>query len=799
MEAPAQPVTLTFDPKSARSAAIYERAGYLYVVFDEAVPPDTMPAPVVGYAGTIEPIAVTDGGGFRLPMPALSDVSVKRDNTAWLITLTRASEEAKPTGVMVLTATPDPEFALGPRLVVAAEDAEKVLTFTDPVVGDTLSVVPLPLPGPHVPAPLRYAEAQLLPTLQGLVIRPLNDRLVVQPSREGVEITVPGGLRLSPGSDSQVVTPPPPPPVEVDKLFDFKRWGQVPIKDYIKTRQARWDRLAKMPEVEKTRGRLDVARFYLANGQGYEAVGMLSRVQEAQPDVDRRPEFLAVRGIGRVLTTDFAGAQADLSNRQLADEPDAALWRAAALAGQQDFAGAHAGFQAQKDLLASYPEPFFTGLSLSAADAALRTGQPEAAAIIMDRVAKRGGEAGPQGAAVQYYRGTVFRALGDTDKALSYFSKAQAGRDRLYAMRGKRDYIDTALAAGKMAPTVAAKQMETMRFAWRGDALELSNLRRIGEVHAIAGDYPSAFNTMRDTISKFPDTEEARQIAADMTRTFTELFGVDGAAKMPPLEALALYEQYRELTPPGPDGDRIIRKLAERMVEIDLLDRAAGLLDHQVQYRLIGLEKAQVGTRLSALRLLDGQPELALAALDKSATAEITPELAEERKLLRARALSQLGRGAEAVQLLAADQSTNANLLRIDIATRGKQWRAAAQALGDVIGAPPAAGAILDAKQSDLVVQRAIALSLSQDNAGMEALRRDFGPAMEKSRDSAAFRLLTRPEEAAGLADAATIRGRITEIDLFRSFLDAYRTNKQEAATPPPANAPAAPATPPPT
>ncbi|SNS39072.1 MULTISPECIES: hypothetical protein [unclassified Azospirillum] len=793
-------VSIPFDPKLGTAAAVFERAGYLYVLFDRPVPPETAPAPgsVPGLNTAVEPVTVPDASGFRLPMPALMQARVQRDGTIWRIGLNRATDLPPNDPATVLTATPDPQFALGARLVVAAPDVAKVLSFKDPVVGDTLFVTPISTPGPHLPAARRFAQAQLLPSLQGLVVRPLDDRLVVQPVREGVEISVPGGLSLSPAADLASVAPPPLPKQEKEKLFDFKRWGQGPADRYIATRQERWQQLAGMPEAERNRGRLDLARFYIANGLAYEAAGMLTRVQEVQPDVDRRPEFLAVRGIARVLTGNLDGALADLSNPGLAGEKDADLWRAAALAGKQDYAGAHALFQARKDQLAAYPDPFFVGLSLGAADAALRQGQPEAAALILDKVVKRGGEGGQQGPGVEFYRGLAFRALGDKEKALGLFETAMNSRDRLYAMRGKKEWIDTALDLGKIDAKEAAKRMEEMRFAWMGDALELTNLRRLGEVHALAGNYPQAFETMRRTISLFPDTPDAKEIAADMTRTFTEIFSKDGAAKMPPLEALGLYEQYRELTPPGAEGDLIIRKLAERLVEIDLLDRAAELLDHQVQYRLAGVEKAQVGTRLAGIRLLDGKPTDAVAALDASQVEGIPPELAEERRLLRARALSQSGKGMDAIQLLTGDQSSNANLLRVDIAMRDKKWPQAAQALGDVIGPPPAAGTALDAKTSGLVVQRAVALSLAQDNAGLEALRRDFGPLMEKTKDATAFRVLTRPEEAAGLADAATIRSRITEIDLFRSFLDNYRAKSADKPAPAAAPAPAEPAATPP-
>lgn len=298
---------------------------------------------------------------------------------------------------------------------------------------------------------------------------------------------------------------------------------------------------------------------------------------------------------------------------------------------------------------------------------------------------------------------------------------------------------------------------------------------------------------MRRTISLFPDDPAAAEIAREMTDSFADIFLEEKGGAMSPLEALALYEEYRELTPPGAQGDAVIRNLAERLVEIDLLDRAATLLEYQVDYRLQDQEKARIGTRLAGIRLLDGKPAEAIRALDKSESAAAPPALLAERRILRARAQSQLDNSAEALRLLAEDTSEPANRLRVDIAFRSRQWAAAAQALGDVIGPPPPAGEALDPQKAGLVVRRAVALSLAQDTEGLDQLRQTFGPAMEGTREATNFQVLTRPGETTGLVDAASIQSRIAEIDLFRSFLDTYR-GRQQAEVPPPPEAPAPPA-----
>ena len=76
---------------------------------------------------------------------------------------------------------------------------------------------------------------------------------------------------------------------------------------------------------------------------------------------------------------------------------------------------------------------------------------------------------------------------------------------------------------------------------------------------------------------------------------------------MPPIDALSLFYDFRELTPVGRRGDEMIRKLADRLVSVDLLDQAAELLQHQVDNRLQGAARAQVAVRLAVIYLMAPQ------------------------------------------------------------------------------------------------------------------------------------------------------------------------------------------------
>ena len=71
----------------------------------------------------------------------------------------------------------------------------------------------------------------------------------------------------------------------------------------------------------------------------------------------------------------------------------------------------------------------------------------------------------------------------------------------------------------------------------------------------------------------------------------------------------------------------MIRRLADRLVSVDLLDQAAELLQYQVDNRLQGAARAQVATRLAVIYLMNRKPDKAQAVLRATRTADLSNEL----------------------------------------------------------------------------------------------------------------------------------------------------------------------------
>src|SRR6185437_8181996 len=278
-----------------------------------------------------------------------------------------------------------------------------------------------------------------------------------------------------------------------------------------------------------------------------------------------------------------------------------------------------------------------------------------------------------------------------------------------------------------------------------------------------------------EAAANFPDYAASKDAMQELSDGFAKVMLGAAAKTMSPIKALALYDEFKDFAPVGERGDAITHGLVDRLVAVDLLDRAAAVLEDEVTHRLSGPDKARGATQLVLLRLLDHNPEGALKALAIDVSKDLTPDLLRRRQQLRARALLELDRRDEALAIIVDDTSRDADRLRADIFWRGRNWRDAAKALSHLA---PSVGADskLDKEGSQLVLDWASALTLAGDRPGVAELRQTYGKAMGATVYGDAFRVVAGdPAGSGGDGDPRAIASRVAQVSELQSFMSGLK------------------------
>ena len=195
-------------------------------------------------------------------------------------------------------------------------------------------------------------------------------------------------------------------------------------------------------------------------------------------------------------------------------------------------------------------------------------------------------------------KGRVMEGLGRLADALTLYRGAAETPQRPAAARARLREIALRQSIGDMKREDATAALETLSMGWRGDETEAEALQLLGRLYAEDGRYRDAFQVMRTALTAYPRSEMTRRIQDEAAAAFDSLFLGGKGDSLPAIDALSLFYDFRDLTPVGRRGDEMIRKLADRLVSVDLLDQAAELLQHQVDNRLQGAARAQVAVRL---------------------------------------------------------------------------------------------------------------------------------------------------------------------------------------------------------
>jgi hypothetical protein len=766
-------VRLYFPFIKPTAAAVFKKNGVLWAVFDTLLELDV--SSVQGQLNTIaDDVEVWRSGDtaiLRIPLknPRLTTFSTQ--GYGWLLTI--GDLVVEPTKPLTMART---EISGGRAAMrVHFEDTGSIMRLRDPSTGENLHVVTGYGPARGFVKTQHLVDFSTLISAHGVALTEHVDDLQVLRDENYIYISSNSGLTLSTTGNRRA---------DVSSLISDDKNGRetfLDLKSLIaktpvqlaRQRQDLERKLTKFDDLMAIQTELALSKLLVANGYAFEALGHLQIIEKSAPEFARGRGFRTLFSAAELMAGRADEAFRRLNHPEFETDPDASVWRGLAAARSGRWREAKDALDTAQSVVADYSDKVQQMMLLDNVELAILDQQYSQATADLAEV--NPAFLDQEGIArYNLLRGRIAVARNRPKEAFEAFEAAQetqflpiANAARLQDVRLKQQeqVIDT---------DAAIEELAGLTTIWRGDDIELQALRTLAHLYVDKNEYRSAFETAKAAASSNANSDTSRLLQEEMNGVFSSLF-LDGKANdLPAIKALSLYYDFREMTPVGRRGDEMVRRLADKLVEVDLLDRAAELLSHQVENRLKGAARSQIAADLAVVYLLDSKPNLALDTLRRTRQSQLPRSLERQRRLVEAKALADLNKATLALDLLKPLDGLDVDLLRADILWRAKRWQETGEQIEQMLGDLWMGSRTLDEDEQTNVLRAAVSYSLADDRLGLDRLRKKFSAKMAQTSVSGAFDVVSLPIERGGNQFKA-IAQKIAGIDSMEKFLDEYR------------------------
>jgi tetratricopeptide (TPR) repeat protein len=769
---------VTFGFAATMPAALFRRADTVWLVFDSTKPIDVTPIRNNGGAiiAQVRQVPLENGQAIRIRLNRPQMPSLASDNrggeTNW--TLTFSDTMQTPTEPLsVLRNISDSGQS---SITVPLATPGRVHRIVDPEAGDSLLVITATPPVRGFIKRQDFVEMSLLESIHGVAVRPNSDDVAVEMAPDKITLSRPGGLTLSPVDIKSERAP-----TAVRPIFDAEEWRKNREGNFIVRQNELIKAEASVEAEQRTPARIDLARFYVANKLYPEAKAVLDNVLTGAKPGTEDPIALVVHSVASSLMGRPELAIKDIDSPVVGSKFDSQLWKGLAFAQMHKWADAREKFKNAEFAIAALPIDLQRIVIADAMRASLEVkdySDTDKRSTDLDVV----GLTPEMKPSISVMRGRLAEAFGHEKDALSDYKAAIDSPDRAAAAEGKLDEIALLQKRNEISQADALRELETLEATWRGDELDVRALEMMARLYSDVGRYGEALGAVRTANRLDPNSELSRQGQDMAAALFSDIFLSNKGDKLSPIDALGLFYEFRELTPIGRRGDEMIRRLADRLVAVDLLDQGSELLQYQVDHRLEGAARSQVAARLAMVYLMNRKPDRALGALGTTRIADLSGELRQQRLLLEARADSDIGRHDLALDIISNIPGREAIRLRSDILWAARRWRESAEQIELYYGDRWKDFKPLDTAEKGDVIRAVVGYSLAEDAIGLARFREKYAPLMSGDADRAVFETASRPT-AASSADFVQVAKMAGSVDTLDGFIRDMKARFPDAAT----------------
>ncbi len=829
-----QDAAFLYFPWETRTAGAVFRAGNdVWIVFNQPARIDT------ARLSTVLPTSVLSVTRYQLPGHSVlrletdgtlyPSVDRVKNSYHWRVGLVKDKEDRARIDVAV---TPNAKAPV-PYLLLNSVDVSAPISFMDPQIGDRWLVVPAYEIGEGLVYPRRFPEFELVSSVQGLAIKTLRPDLTLTPTRAGLKLSAKNGLIISSNLPflKSGSAPVKGSSAAANVLLPYDLW-YVKTSDYRDAYHRLEAYLISAPKEERADVLYELAGLTFGQGLYNAAAAYLTMIRDIAPEYYKNKKLALVRAAANFMAGRMAEAAEDIKAPELAGVKEAGLWQQVislyappdprvqgVFATQESMAAAaekkpsdspeaklaeiasNAALQAQSfnyldyqdKFIRYYPPDVRRRLALIAAENYVKNGQYDKAVKIFRELSSDGlfEAVKPE---VEYLIGVIAREKGKIKEARDIFIRLAAQEQQpLVRFRAELALIQLEYQNNEIPIEKALARFEAMRMGWRGDIYERELLEYLGQLYRDNQQYDMALRTWKELMAAFPNDPEILKFQTRTSELFAALFLEGRADQLSAVKALALFYEFRELTPLGDRGNLMIQKLADRLAAVDLLDSAAELLQFQVNARIAGEERARVGAHLALIHIMNRKPDKALTTLESTHFGQMNDDLRHLRLRLSAKAFVDLKRYEEALAVMATDRSVEGEKLRLEILWKMRDWPNVIQQAERMLATRKDLTAPMSEEETQTLLKLALAYSFERDMQQLKYLRDYYTDLMKDSRYKDIFGYLTNYTTPMDPEDFALVSQQISGMENFMKYFREQIAKGRLSDTTAPAPQPASP------
>ena len=772
-----QVASLSFSWNMPVGLSVFERQGYIWIVFDhmQNVDISTLQKSASSLVDEIIQLPHPNATVIRLHPITKVNSFVRKEGLLWIIDLFTRERPEELNELPIYT-----QYNINnqPYLFIPSTSAGDVVSLIDPEIGDLIVTGTSTDIGYGIKEQYDYPDLTLLPTIQGIAFSADATDIALRRGNTGYIIqAVQRGLNISPNLEllkhQKQLEQKDTALADISSEFDKELLGKnfVDVEDQLK------QEIIQADKEQKDKATLGLAKYYISQGLGTNALGILNKFKEKDSPLINTERYHGMLGAANFLAGRYQQAVEEFSYGKLPEINEAIFWRTLSLSAMDTSAENNAILVSYLNLVRNYPPAIRIAIAQVGARTAIAAGDDITAQSFIDILKTMNNTTlQPE---INYLTAEKILMQGYPRNAIQEYRKAANSKDIKYSSLSRKKIADLETRLNVIPLSRAIEALEGLRYAWGEINFKKQLLSDLSNLYARNHDYKQALDTLED-LKKLSPTAEKSKVEQRQVNLFEDIYLNNQADNLSALKALALYIDYQHLAPKSQKYNAIIQKLADRLVAVDLLDRAYNLLEERLKSgNLSDIEKATYGSRLALINLFKGNNHEAMKILAQTETSNLPDTLLRQRRIIKAKALSGTGQEALALDLLKDDYSKNALLLKSEIFWRGGLWGDAADSIKYLIE-KPTPGKALSEEQINYILDWATALKKAGRETVIVRLRNKFMPYFKDSKYYSAFSVLTNTFDNKQL-NIRTINKAVNDIETFSNFAKIYNKSLIEA------------------